>query len=84
MHIFQDHFRVLLAGHHSSLTWITRVQIALDAARGLEYIHEYTKTRYVHQAIKTSSILLDSSFRANVIINLDGIKLFLNISQICW
>ncbi|RDX63975.1 LysM domain receptor-like kinase 3, partial [Mucuna pruriens] len=51
---------------HSSLSWITRVQIALDAARGLEYIHEHTKTRYVHQDIKTSNILLDASFRAKI------------------
>ncbi|KAK7335908.1 hypothetical protein VNO80_28037 [Phaseolus coccineus] len=51
---------------HSSLSWITRVQIALDAARALEYVHEHTKTRYVHQGIKTSNILLDASFRAKI------------------
>nr|KYP54268.1 putative LRR receptor-like serine/threonine-protein kinase At1g67720 family [Cajanus cajan] len=51
---------------HSPLSWITRVQVALDAARGLEYIHEHTKTRYVHQDIKTSNILLDASFRAKI------------------
>ncbi|KAL2332329.1 hypothetical protein Fmac_019910 [Flemingia macrophylla] len=51
---------------HSPLSWITRVQIALDAARGLEYIHEHIKTRYVHQDIKTSNILLDASFRAKI------------------
>ncbi|KAH1145066.1 hypothetical protein GLYMA_15G019800v4 [Glycine max] len=51
---------------YSPLSWITRVQIALDAARGLEYIHEHTKTRYVHQDIKTSNIFLDASFRAKI------------------
>ncbi|KAJ7963080.1 LysM receptor kinase [Quillaja saponaria] len=51
---------------HSSLSWIMRVQIALDAARGLEYIHEHTKTHYVHRDIKTSNILLDSAFRAKI------------------
>ncbi|KAL9323077.1 hypothetical protein ACSQ67_011130 [Phaseolus vulgaris] len=51
---------------HSSLPWIPRVQIALDAARALEYVHEHTKTRYVHQDIKTSNILLDASFRAKI------------------
>ena len=56
---------------HSSLSWIMRVQIALDAARGLEYIHEHTKTHYVHRDIKTSNILLDASFRAKVILNED-------------
>ncbi|XP_061358370.1 lysM domain receptor-like kinase 3 [Gastrolobium bilobum] len=51
---------------HSSLSWIMRVQIALDAARGLEYIHEHTKAHYVHRDIKTSNILLDASFRAKI------------------
>ncbi|EXB74585.1 Proline-rich receptor-like protein kinase PERK8 [Morus notabilis] len=51
---------------HTSLSWIMRVQIALDAARGLEYIHEHTKTHYVHRDIKTSNILLDSTFRAKI------------------
>lgn len=51
---------------HTSLSWISRVQIALDAARGLEYIHEHTKDHYVHRDIKTSNILLDNSFRAKI------------------
>ncbi|KAA8540349.1 hypothetical protein F0562_024732 [Nyssa sinensis] len=51
---------------HALLSWITRVQIVLDAARGLEYIHEHTKTHYVHRDIKTSNILLDGAFRAKV------------------
>ncbi|KAJ4749647.1 Protein kinase superfamily protein [Rhynchospora pubera] len=50
----------------TSLSWISRVQIALDAARGLEYIHEHTRDHYVHRDIKTSNILLDSSFRAKI------------------
>lgn len=57
----------LIVGH-TSLSWIMRVQIALDAARGLEYIHEHTKTHYVHRDIKTSNILLDSTFRAKVLL----------------
>ncbi|GLT65917.1 hypothetical protein SLA2020_383170 [Shorea laevis] len=51
---------------HSPLSWIMRVQIALDAARGVEYIHEHTKTHYVHRDIKSSNILLDGSFRAKI------------------
>ncbi|XP_020581869.1 lysM domain receptor-like kinase 3 isoform X2 [Phalaenopsis equestris] len=51
---------------HTSLSWITRVQIALDAAKGLEYIHEHTKNHYVHRDIKSSNILLDSDFRAKI------------------
>lgn len=51
---------------HTSLSWIMRIQIALDAARGLEYIHEHTKAHYVHRDIKTSNILLDGAFRAKI------------------
>ncbi|XP_039012055.1 lysM domain receptor-like kinase 3 [Hibiscus syriacus] len=43
-----------------------RVQIALNAARGLEYIHEHTKAHYVHRDTKSSNILLDSSFKAKI------------------
>ncbi|KAI3521503.1 hypothetical protein L1887_10973 [Cichorium endivia] len=51
---------------HPTLSWIMRVQIALDTARGLEYIHEHTKPHYVHRDIKTSNILLDSAFKAKI------------------
>ncbi|KAL0319309.1 UNVERIFIED_CONTAM: LysM domain receptor-like kinase [Sesamum angustifolium] len=51
---------------HTSVSWIMRVQIALDTARGLEYIHEHTKPHYVHRDIKTSNILLDGGFRAKI------------------
>jgi len=63
---------------HSPLSWIMRVQIALDAARGLEYIHEHTKAHYVHRDIKTSNILLDASFKAKAMMtNLYAITYFL-------
>ncbi|MCO5548959.1 hypothetical protein L7F22_002423 [Adiantum nelumboides] len=48
------------------LTWNARVQIALDTAKGLEYIHEHTKEHYVHRDVKTSNILLDGDFRAKI------------------
>ncbi|KFK39482.1 hypothetical protein AALP_AA3G249900 [Arabis alpina] len=49
-----------------SLPWTKRVQIALDSARGLEYIHEHTVPVYVHRDIKSANILIDQSFRAKV------------------
>lgn len=51
---------------HQPLSWTARTQIALDTARGIEYIHEHTKTTCVHRDIKTSNILLDSTLRAKV------------------
>ncbi|XP_052202607.1 chitin elicitor receptor kinase 1-like isoform X2 [Diospyros lotus] len=48
------------------LPWSTRVQIALDSARGLEYIHEHTVPVYIHRDIKSENILIDKNFRAKV------------------
>ncbi|XP_060193022.1 chitin elicitor receptor kinase 1-like [Lycium barbarum] len=48
------------------LPWSTRVQIALDAARGLEYIHEHTVPVYIHRDIKSANILINKNFRAKV------------------
>ncbi|XP_075668613.1 lysM domain receptor-like kinase 3 [Castanea sativa] len=48
------------------LTWPTRIQIALDAARGLEYIHEHTIPVYIHRDIKSANILIDKNFHAKV------------------
>ncbi|XP_048126999.1 lysM domain receptor-like kinase 3 isoform X3 [Rhodamnia argentea] len=48
------------------LLWSTRVQIALDSARGLEYIHEHTVPVYIHRDIKTANILIDKNFHAKV------------------
>jgi serine/threonine protein kinase len=49
---------------YTPLSWNARIQIALDAARGLEYIHEHTKAHYVHRDIKKNNIFLDNYFRA--------------------
>ncbi|KAE8732757.1 Chitin elicitor receptor kinase 1 [Hibiscus syriacus] len=48
------------------LPWSARVQIALDSARGLEYIHEHTVPVYIHRDIKSANILIDKKFRAKV------------------
>ncbi|CAN5954032.1 unnamed protein product, partial [Sphagnum jensenii] len=48
------------------LSWTARVQIALDAARGLEYIHEHTKPTYIHRDIKSANILINKELHAKV------------------
>ncbi|KAI9095330.1 hypothetical protein K1719_026364 [Acacia pycnantha] len=48
------------------LPWSMRVRIALDSARGLEYIHEHTVPTYVHRDIKPANILIDRDFHAKV------------------
>lgn len=48
------------------LSWTQRVQISLDAARGLEYIHEHINPTYIHGDIKSANILLDNNYHAKV------------------
>ncbi|XP_028754499.1 lysM domain receptor-like kinase 3 [Neltuma alba] len=61
-----DHLHDPFLKGHEPLSWTVRAQIALDAAKGLEYIHDYTKARHVHRDIKTSNILLDNKLRAKI------------------
>ncbi|KAL8117399.1 putative receptor-like protein kinase At1g80640 [Apium graveolens] len=50
----------------AALTWNIRMQIALDIARGLEYLHERCNPPIIHRDLKSSNILLDSNFRAKL------------------
>nr|WJK44474.1 calcium/calmodulin-regulated receptor-like kinase 1 [Nardostachys jatamansi] len=51
---------------HEPLNWDLRVQIALDVARGLEYLHDGAVPPVIHRDIKSSNILLDQSMGARV------------------
>ncbi|XWS41087.1 hypothetical protein CRYUN_Cryun17cG0050300 [Craigia yunnanensis] len=51
---------------HEPLSWNLRVQIALDVARGLEYLHYGAIPTVVHRDIKSSNILLDRLMKARV------------------
>ncbi|KAJ4710624.1 Receptor-like kinase [Melia azedarach] len=48
------------------LDWATRVKIAAGAARGIAYLHEDCHPRIIHRDIKSSNILLDNNFEAQV------------------
>eukprot|EP01018_Ginkgo_biloba_P013951 Gb_30505 [translate_table: standard] len=61
-----DHLHDPITKGYQPLSWISRVQIALDSAKGLEYIHENTKPRFIHRDVKTSNILLDVDLRAKI------------------
>ncbi|XP_065851084.1 probable serine/threonine-protein kinase PBL23 [Euphorbia lathyris] len=58
-----------LSGHnafHLRLDWETRLRIALEAAKGLEYLHEHVSPPVIHRDFKSSNILLDKNFHARV------------------
>ncbi|PKA59775.1 putative receptor protein kinase TMK1 [Apostasia shenzhenica] len=48
------------------LSWKKRLNIALDVARGMEYLHSLTKECFIHRDLKSSNILLDDDYRAKV------------------
>ncbi|KAF8025166.1 hypothetical protein BT93_F2109 [Corymbia citriodora subsp. variegata] len=47
-------------------SWPARLRVALDAARGIEYLHVYAIPPVIHRDIKSSNILLDKSWTAKV------------------
>ncbi|KAL0429749.1 UNVERIFIED_CONTAM: putative receptor-like protein kinase [Sesamum radiatum] len=66
---FNDHLRAavkkiyvrgrkLKENMRSALTWHQRMKIALDVARGLEYLHEHCNPPVIHRDLKPSNILL--------------------------
>ncbi|XP_034696323.1 senescence-induced receptor-like serine/threonine-protein kinase [Vitis riparia] len=48
------------------LNWKQRLQIAVDAAHGLEYLHNGCKPPIVHRDMKSSNILLTETLQAKV------------------
>lgn len=50
----------------AKLDWENRLKIALDAAKGLEYLHEHVSPPIIHRDFKSSNILLDKNFHPRV------------------
>ncbi|XP_021770602.1 serine/threonine-protein kinase-like protein CCR1 [Chenopodium quinoa] len=50
----------------SPLSWTFRLRIAMQAAKGLEYLHMEANPPVVHRDVKTSNILLDTDWGARI------------------
>ncbi|XP_076942635.1 putative serine/threonine-protein kinase PBL28 [Bidens hawaiensis] len=50
------------------LTWIQRLHICLDVARGLKHVHDNNGSHHgiFHRDVKSSNILLDANWRAKI------------------
>ncbi|KAG6758335.1 hypothetical protein POTOM_038678 [Populus tomentosa] len=53
------------ASYFQPLSWNLRMKVALDAAKGLEYLHS-DKAKVIYRDFKASNILLDSNYRAKL------------------
>ncbi|KAG9160426.1 hypothetical protein Leryth_008832 [Lithospermum erythrorhizon] len=61
MHLFQrKKFKM------EPLSWKRRLNIALDVARGIEYLHALAHQSFIHRDLKSSNILLGDDFRAKI------------------
>ncbi|CAL5042347.1 unnamed protein product [Urochloa decumbens] len=53
-------------GAPAPLDWPTRLAVAIDAAKGLSYMHHDCAQPIVHRDVKSSNILLDPDFQAKI------------------
>ncbi|PON59326.1 Serine/threonine protein kinase [Parasponia andersonii] len=55
-----------LFGKDKILSWTERLQIAIDSAKGLWFLHTYPEGCIVHRDIKPTNILIDAKFQAKL------------------
>ncbi|XP_075491856.1 putative serine/threonine-protein kinase PBL26 [Primulina tabacum] len=61
----EDHL-LDISPSRTALPWLTRMKIALHAAKGLEYLHDKANPPVIYRDLKSSNILLDEEFNAKL------------------
>ncbi|CAJ1951573.1 unnamed protein product [Sphenostylis stenocarpa] len=59
-------FLFLSDGNSHCLSWERRIQIAIDAAEGLDYLHHGCKPPIIHRDVKSANILLSQDLEARI------------------
>ncbi|GFQ04348.1 protein kinase 2b chloroplastic, partial [Phtheirospermum japonicum] len=54
-----------LFGRHQTLSWATRIKVAIDAARALSFLHGKDKP-VIHRDFTTANVLLDGEYNAKL------------------
>ncbi|CAN6471168.1 unnamed protein product [Victoria cruziana] len=68
-YMHNGNLRDILSGNKTimePLTWKRRLQIALDVATGLEYLHSGCEPSIIHRDVKSRNILLDGQLKARL------------------
>ncbi|RDY06866.1 Receptor-like kinase TMK4, partial [Mucuna pruriens] len=82
----RQHLFYWCENYSAPLTWKQRVAIALDVARGVEYLHSLAQQSFIHRDLKPSNILLDNtgvseemchfaSWFRGILINMENIRM---------
>lgn len=61
--IFLSSFFTIPAGGAQSIPWATRVNIAIDVARGVTFLHSL-EIQVIYRDLKSGNVLLDSVQKA--------------------
>ncbi|WCJ20944.1 Protein kinase superfamily protein [Euphorbia peplus] len=68
-------------GKDKTLSWKQRIEIAIDSARGLLFLHTYSEGCIVHRDIKPTNILLGQNFEAKL--SDFGLCKVINLGETC-